>query len=91
MIQQVRANYERIQSLSAEKLSLARKVYAYVEANLGKISQRMKTMEDEDQSLVGATNHNKKSSLSQSSYNGKSEQEAQQSKKGGNSSFLKLF
>ena len=88
----MRANYERIQSLSAEKLALARKVYAYVEANLGKISQRMKSMEDEDQSLVGATHqHNKKSSLSQSSTNGKSEQDSQQSKKGGNSSFLKLY
>jgi len=47
----VRANYERIQSLAAEKLGLARKVYAYVDANLAKISSRMKQMEDEDHSL----------------------------------------
>ena len=51
-IEQVRANYERIQSLAAEKLGLARKIYAYVDANLAKISTRMKQMEEEDHSLT---------------------------------------
>jgi hypothetical protein len=37
-----------MQTLSAEKLSLARKVYAYVDANLGKISAKMKSMEAEE-------------------------------------------
>lgn len=38
--------------MAAEKLGLARKVYAYVEANLAKISSRMKQMEEDDQSLT---------------------------------------
>ena len=35
-------NFDKIQALSAEKLALARKVYAYVEANVGKIGQKMR-------------------------------------------------
>jgi hypothetical protein len=42
-----------MQSLSAEKLSLARKVYAYVEANLGKIAGKMSAMEAEGEGLQG--------------------------------------
>lgn len=54
MVDEVRANYDKMQSFSAEKLALARKVYAYVDANLSKISQKMKALEAQDGSLKGA-------------------------------------
>lgn len=37
LLTQIRANFDKIQAFSAEKLSLARKVYAYVDANVTKI------------------------------------------------------
>jgi hypothetical protein len=40
-----------MQALSAEKLNLARKVYAYVDANLIKISSKMQGMEGEEGGL----------------------------------------
>jgi hypothetical protein len=42
----VRKNYDQIERWSAEKLALARKVYAYVEANLGKINNKMRQIEE---------------------------------------------
>jgi hypothetical protein len=53
LVDEVRGNYDKMQSLSAEKLALARKVYAYVDANLSKISQKMKGLEEKDESLKG--------------------------------------
>ena len=41
----IRGNFDKLQALSAEKLALARKVYAYVEANVTKIGSKMREME----------------------------------------------
>ena len=38
--------------LSGEKLQLAKKVYAYIDCNLTKISNKMKSMEIEDQGFA---------------------------------------
>jgi hypothetical protein len=45
VVTQIRSNFDKIHALSAEKLALARKVYAYVEANVGKIGQKMRQIE----------------------------------------------
>lgn len=42
---QIRENFDRIQALSAEKLHIARKVYAYCEINVQKVDQKMKLIE----------------------------------------------
>ncbi len=47
MIAEIRENFDRIQALSAEKLHIARKVYAYCEFNVHKIDEKMKAMEGE--------------------------------------------
>eukprot|EP00347_Sterkiella_histriomuscorum_P020736 403336671 len=46
VIDQIRQNYDHIERLSQEKLDLAKKAFAYVEANLGKVSTRMVQMEE---------------------------------------------
>ena len=48
VLAQIRSNFDKIQQFAAEKLALARKVYAYVDANLTKISQKMKVIEAEE-------------------------------------------
>jgi len=54
LVTQIRQNFDKIQALSAEKLSLARKVYAYVEANVGKIGQKMRQIEEQEHGITGA-------------------------------------
>jgi len=46
IVEQIRKNYDQIQRLSKEKIDIAKKVFAYVEANLGKINRKMHQMED---------------------------------------------
>jgi hypothetical protein len=54
VVTQIRQNFDKIQGLSAEKLSLARKVYAYVEANVVKIGAKMRQIEEQEQGITGA-------------------------------------
>jgi len=57
----IRGNFDKIQALSAEKLALARKVYAYVEANVTKIGAKMREIEGEQGvSTTAAMNTGKK-------------------------------
>ena len=57
VIEQIRTNYDQIGRWSAEKLGLARKVYAYVEANLAKVRNKMREMEDNNQINEGGNNN----------------------------------
>ena len=38
---QIKKNFEEVQKLSKEKIDIAKKVYAYVEANIGKINRKI--------------------------------------------------
>ena len=46
VIDQIRANYDQISLLSKEKVGLAQKVFAYVEAILGKVNNKIVNIED---------------------------------------------